>query len=77
MFLKEKERGHLVEVLSLRDLFDPMLADVVGRLHFGEELQDAEKFAKTNLIFPSGEVLPRCWVDVHYRDDELKRVIKS
>jgi hypothetical protein len=24
------------------------------------------------LLFPSGEGLPRCWVDVHYRDKELR-----
>ncbi|MBM4201779.1 MAG: acetyltransferase, partial [Gammaproteobacteria bacterium] len=25
-----------------------------------------------DLSFPSGEGLPRCWVDVHYRDKELR-----
>ena len=67
MFLKEKE-GHLVEVLSLNDLFNPNHETVVGRLHFGEEMQDPEKFAKSDLVFPSGETLPQCWMDVHYRD---------
>lgn len=73
MFLKQKNNHHLVEVLSLNDLFNPNHREVIGRLHYGEELQEAEKFKKEDLVFPSGEVLPRCWVDVHYRDQELSR----
>jgi hypothetical protein len=73
MYLKLKKDGHLVEVLSLNDLFNPMHSNLVGRLHHGEEMQDPEKFAKTDLIFPSGEELPRCWLDVHYRDKELHK----
>lgn len=73
MYLKLQTNGHLVEVLGLNDLFNPMHAYVVGRLHYGEEIQEAEKFAKVDLLFPSGEMLPRCWVDVHYRDAELQR----
>lgn len=73
MFLKRKQDGHLVEVLSVQDLINPIHQQVVGRLHYGEEPQDPEKFAKQDLIFPSGEPLPRCWTDVHYRDEELHR----
>jgi len=71
MFLKQSSNDHLVEVLSLRDLFNPLHAEVVGRYHAGEELQDPEKFSKTDLVFLSGEPLPKCWTDVHYRDDEI------
>lgn len=73
MFLKEKDSSHLVEVLSLNDLFNPIHQTVVGRLHYGEELQEPQKFSKQELTFPSGESLPNCWLDVHYRDGELKR----
>ncbi len=73
MFLKKKSDGHLVEVLSLKDLFDPFNGNIVGRLHFGEELQDPDKFGKDDLQFLSGEALPVCWTDSHYRDDEIKR----
>jgi hypothetical protein len=73
MFLKRKTDGHLVEVLSLNDLFNPNHKTVVGRLHYGEEMQDADSFAKTELLFQSGEALPKCWVDVHYRDQELRK----
>ena len=71
MFLKQKKDGHLVEVLGLTDLVNPTHKNLVGRLHCGEEMQDPESFAKDDLIFQSGEPLPRCWQDVHYRDQEL------
>lgn len=70
MFLKQKGNGKLVEVLGVGDLFNPLHAAIVGRYNVGEELQEAEQFAKADLIFPSGEALPRCWTDVHYRDAE-------
>ena len=44
MFLKAKSNDDLVEVLSLKDLFDPFNDSIIGRFHAGEELQDAEKF---------------------------------
>jgi hypothetical protein len=73
MFLKQRKAEHLVEVLGLNDLFNPLHQEVVGRLHYGEEMQEAEKFSKAELVFPSGESLPRCWLDVHYRDKELAK----
>jgi len=53
--------------LSLPQLFDPFAASVQGRLHAGEELQEPEAFVKAELIFPSGELLPQCWLDPHYQ----------
>lgn len=73
MFLKDKSKDDLVEVLTLSDLFDPFCKTLVGRYQHGEEAQDPEKFKKTELCFPSGEALPRCWIDAHYRDSELQR----
>jgi hypothetical protein len=73
MFLKTRSTGKLVEVLSIRDLFNPMHPTLVGRYHAGEELQDPEQFAKADLTFCSDESLPRCWTDVHYRDYETQR----
>jgi hypothetical protein len=66
MFLRTRQDGSLMEVLSLPQLFDPFAAQVQGRLHAGEELQEPELFLKADLLFPSGEVLPRCWLDAHY-----------
>ena len=73
MFLKHAENGKLVEILSLLDLFNPNHADLVGRYHAGEELQDPEKFAKAALVFPSGEKLPQCWMDAGYKDADHYR----
>ncbi len=73
MFLKDVTNGNLVEVLSITDLFNPFNTDIVGRYHYGEEVQEPEKFEKENLTFLSGEVLPRCWTDPHYRNNEIKR----
>ncbi|MEN9859845.1 MAG: hypothetical protein RLZZ515_327 [Cyanobacteriota bacterium] len=70
MFLKTRHDGSLMEVLNLPQLFDPFAQQLQGRLHAGEELQEPELFLKTDLIFPSGEVLPRCWLDPHYKQPE-------
>jgi len=72
MLLEQKSTGRTVEILSLRDLFDPYHTRIVGRYHYGEEVQDPEQYDKADLIFLSGEALPRCWVDPHYRDAEIK-----
>jgi hypothetical protein len=70
MFLKQVASGKLVEVLGLNDLINPNHPFLIGRFHAGEELQDPERFNKDELAFPSGEALPRCWTDLHYRDQE-------
>jgi hypothetical protein len=67
MFLMQKSSERLVEVLSLSDLFNPNHREIVGRFHAGEEMQDAEKFTKEQMQFPSGEPLPLCWLDSKYR----------
>ena len=68
MFLKHKSNEDLVEVLTIKDLFDPFCSSLVGRFQRGEDSQDPETFDKNALVFPSGEALPRCWMDAHYRD---------
>ena len=73
MFLSQKSTGKMVEVLGLNDLFNPIHQDLVGRYNVGEDLQDPEKFSKKDLRFLSGEELPQCWTNVHYRDDELRK----
>lgn len=73
MFLKQSSTGKLIEVLSQRDLFNPLHRSIVGRYHAGEELQDPESFDKSELVFVSDESLPRCWTDVHYRDEDVHR----
>jgi hypothetical protein len=67
MFLMHKHSGNLVEVLDPCDLYDPCRKEISGRFHAGEELQDIETFQKLEMMFPSGESLPICWLDPHYR----------
>lgn len=69
MFLRIRhdDDSSLVEILDLQQLFDPFANSVLGRLHAGEELQDPTALGKGDLSFPSGEPLPRCWVDPHYQ----------
>ena len=73
MFLKDRTRGELIEVLSNDDLFNPFLDELPGRYNHGEEAQDPETFKKSELSFLSGEELPECWKDSHYRDKEINR----
>ena len=63
----------MVEVLTLSDLVDLFKDEVIGPYQYGEEVQDPETFKKSDLVFLSGEELPRCWTDPHYRDNELIR----
>jgi hypothetical protein len=67
MFLRHKISGSMVEVLDLAMLCDPCRETVPGRYHAGEELQDPMDFSKQDLSFPSGETLPRCWLDRNYK----------
>jgi hypothetical protein len=67
MYLKEKKSGDLVEILDTQALFDPFQASVSGRFHAGEEMQEPQDFNKADLVFPSDESLPRCWVDGNYK----------
>ena len=71
MFLKHKFNGQLVEVLTLDSMYDPCLKEITGRMHAGEEMQDPETFPKSELIFPSGESLPVCWLNPHYREESF------
>ncbi|MEJ2566736.1 MAG: acetyltransferase [Gammaproteobacteria bacterium] len=67
MYLKHKVSGSLVEILDVAALCDPCRETVPGRYHAGEELQEPTDFSKQELDFPSGEALPRSWVDRHYK----------
>jgi len=67
MLLKEKKTGDLVEVMEFQSLINPVKTEITVRVQAGEEEQDPEPKQKNNLVFPSGEDLPRCWLDVNYR----------
>jgi hypothetical protein len=67
MFLKSKQSGALVEILTFEDLIDPSKSKIKGRAQSGEEEQDPEDFAKDSLTFPSNESLPLCWLQSDYQ----------
>lgn len=73
MLLKHRLTHHMIEVLNLIDLINMNCDQVEGRYQEGEEQQDPQWFRKADLVFLSGEDLPRCWTDPHYRDSELRR----
>ena len=68
MYLKHKMSGDFVEILDVGALIDPCMAALKGRYHAGEELQEAVEFDKTELVFPSGEGLPQCWLNPQYQE---------
>jgi hypothetical protein len=67
MYLKHKSSSDLVEVLDLKELVDPCRENITGCFHVGEEMQEPTSFPKADLIFPSGETLPQCWIDPDYK----------
>ena len=67
ILLQDEQTGNLVKVLDSAALANPTENQVSGRVQAGEEEQPPKNVAKNQLIFPSGESLPRCWVDPDYR----------
>ncbi|MBD3882027.1 acetyltransferase [Phormidium tenue FACHB-886] len=66
MLLQDKKNGTLIEITDTTELFNPVRSQVSGRDQAGQEEQDPVMYEKTALIFPSGENLPRCWIDAEY-----------
>lgn len=67
MLLKNKQDNSLVEISEIIDLVDPSKQEVIGQIQSGQEEQDPESFNKKDLVFPSDENLPQCWLDRDYR----------
>ena len=70
MLLQKKENGTLIEIQDLIEIINPSQMELMGRVQSGEEEQEPELVQKQNLIFPSGESLPRCWIDPDYRQHQ-------
>ncbi len=62
MFLKHVPTNDLVEIIGLTDVINTHSPTILARSHTGEVIQHPKKFLKTELIFPSGEPLPVCWM---------------
>jgi hypothetical protein len=69
MLLQKKENGTLVKILDVLEVISPNQTEVTVQVQAGEEEQDPERVQKINLIFPSGESLPRCWLDAEYQKE--------
>jgi hypothetical protein len=67
MFLKDKSSGDLAEVVDVSVLVDPHEKTLTIRYQAGEEVGDPVQADKKGFVFPSGEALPKCWYDPHYR----------
>ena len=67
MLLQEKESGDLIGILDVDALISPTKQEVPGKNQAGQEEQEKATFAKSNLVFPSGEDLPRCWTEENYQ----------
>ncbi len=70
MLLKTRTHDHMIEVINIIDLMNLNIPFVTGRFQEGEEQQDPDTFSKADLLFLSGEALPRCWTDPHYREND-------
>lgn len=72
MLLRAKSTGDLIEVKFIEKLLSPFEQAVEGRNQAGQEEQDTKSFKKSELTFPTGEPLPRCWVDSAYEADRVE-----
>lgn len=69
MLLQYTKTKTLVEVLDAQELINPLKDKIFGKIQSGQEEQEPEEFNKNDLIFPSGENLPRCWLDADYQTE--------
>ncbi|MCC0176439.1 acetyltransferase [Waterburya agarophytonicola K14] len=72
MLLKIKKDDVLVEITEIIELINPSRAEVTAQIQAGEEEQPPEPFKKSDLVFPSGENLPQCWLDSNYKSKKSK-----
>ena len=68
MLLKSKEEDALIEINEVDELIDPFKEEVMGQVQAGQNEQPPEPFKKSDLVFPSGEDLPLCWLDGNYKN---------
>ncbi|MCX7596651.1 MAG: acetyltransferase [Fischerella sp.] len=70
MLLQIKDTGELIKIQDVQELIDPSIDSIRAKEQQGEEEQALESYKKENLVFPSGENLPRCWMDANYRNSK-------
>ena len=67
MLLKSKTEESLIQISKIDELIDPFKDKVTGQIQAGQNEQPPEPFDKKDLLFPSGESLPQCWIDSNYK----------
>ena len=67
MLVKNREDNTLIQVMNSEELIDPSKESIEGREKAGEEVQPTQNFSKSQLVFPSGESLPQCWLNPNYQ----------
>jgi hypothetical protein len=67
MLLKDKQSDGLIEVIDVDELIDPFKDQITGQPQAGEDEKEIASFKKQDLVFPSGEKLPVCWLDSNYK----------
>ena len=69
MLLKSQKTKGLIKISELDALIDPFKDKVEGQIQAGQNEQPPEPFDKKDLVFPSGESLPTCWLDSDYKSN--------
>ena len=67
MLVKNREDNTLIQVMNSEELNAPSKESIEGREKAGEEVQPTQNFPKSQLVFPSGESLPQCWLNPDYQ----------
>jgi hypothetical protein len=69
MLLKNKRDNGLIKISfsEFEELIDPFQDEVKGQIQAGQNEQPPESFKKEDLVFPSGENFPVCWLDENYK----------
>ncbi|MBD2571302.1 acetyltransferase [Anabaena lutea] len=67
MLLQLKDSQNLVKIVDIQELLDPNSEIVHAQDQEGQEEQETDIYKKEELVFPSGEELPLCWLDSQYR----------
>lgn len=73
MFLQIKDTNDLIKIVDFDELLDPNSDTVHGQDQEGQEEQETDIFKKDELVFPSGESLPLCWIDANYRQVSYRK----
>jgi hypothetical protein len=67
MLLQIKDSQDLVKIVDVQELLDPTSEIVHAQDQQGQEEQETDIYKKEELVFPSGEKLPLCWLNAQYR----------